>query len=229
LRVGWHSDPTSRYELRYFNGETWTADVSAAGRRFVDPLGTPGRLRDGRATAAMVLGIVGVLVAWVPYVFVVGAVCAVLAIVFGTIVLRHHADPRGFAITGVVTGVAGLLLVALGVVTTRAITNAVDRYIDEPPADVQLERCAAGDGGAVMEGTIENLGDRASDYRIVVRVGLQPSVRRRVVIEVDDVRAGTVESFRATTDLDPLGSRAAVTCEVVDITGPLPLGVDFGR
>ena len=39
----------------------WTADVSAAGRRFVDPLGTPGRLRDGRATAAMVLGIVGVL------------------------------------------------------------------------------------------------------------------------------------------------------------------------
>ena len=207
----------------------WTADVSAAGRRFVDPLGTPGRLRDGRATAAMVLGIVGVFLAWVPYVFVVGAVCAVLAIVFGTIVLRHRGDPRGFAVTGVVTGMAGLLLVALGVVTTRAITDALDRYIDEPRADVQLERCVAGDGTAVIEGTIENLGDRASDYRIVVRVGPQPSVRQRVVIEVDDVRPGTVESFRATSDFDALGSRTAVTCEIVDITGPLPLGLDVGR
>ena len=168
FRVGWHPDPTARYELRYFNGEKWTADVSAAGRRFVDPLGTPGRHRDGRATAAMVLGIVGMFTAWMPFVFVVGAVCAVLGIIFGAIVLRQRGDPRAFALTGLITGLAGLVLVVLGIVTTRAITNALDDFVDEPRSIVELDRCVAADGTAVIEGTIENLGDRSSDYRVVV-------------------------------------------------------------
>ncbi len=57
--------------------------------------------------------------AWMPFVFVVGAVCAVLGIIFGAIVLRQRGDPRAFALTGLITGVAGLVLVVLGVVTTR--------------------------------------------------------------------------------------------------------------
>jgi Protein of unknown function (DUF2510) len=227
FQVGWHPDPTARYELRYFNGETWTADVSASGRRLVDPFGPPKRPRDGRATAAMVLGIVGVCTAWMPFVFVVGGVCAVLGIIFGAIVLRQRRDPRGFALTGVITGVAGLVLVILGVVTTRAITDAFNDFADEPRSTVVVDRCVAGDGAAVIEGTIENLGDRSSDYRIVVRVRSLPSLGERVVIEVDDVRPGTPVPFRATADLDLLASESDVTCEVVDVTGPPPLGLDL--
>ena len=111
--VGWHPDPTARYELRYFNGETWTADVSSGGQRFVDVLSTR-RHRDGRATAAMVLGIVGMTLGWMPLVFVVGAVCSLLAIIFGAIVMHGRSEPRGFALTGTVTGGAGLLLVVVG-------------------------------------------------------------------------------------------------------------------
>ncbi len=107
FRVGWHPDPAARYELRYFNGETWTADVSAAGRRFVDPSAPRADPGMGGQLRRMVLGIVGVTTGWMPFVFVVGAVCAVLGIIFGAIVLRRRGDPRGFALTGVITGWLG--------------------------------------------------------------------------------------------------------------------------
>ena len=175
----------------------------------------------------MVLGIVGVTIGWMPFVFVFGTVCSVLGIIFGTIVLRRRGDLRGFALTGVIAGLAGLVLVVVGVVTTRAITNALDDFVDEPPAIVDLQQCVTGDGMVRIEGTIENLGDRSSDYRIVVRVGQLPSSRQRVVIEVDDVRPQTPVPFRIADDLDLFGAPSDVTCEVVDVTGPPPFGLDF--
>jgi hypothetical protein len=225
--AGWRPDPTARFELRYFNGDTWTADVSTAGQRLVDPLGSPGRRRDGRATAAMVLGIVGVTTGWMPFLFVAGAICAVLGIVFGALVLRRRSDPRGFALTGVITGVAGLALVVVGVMTTRVVSDAVTDFIDEPAAMIDLARCAATDGSVLIEGSIENLGEAASDFRIVVAVGTLPSNQARVVIEVDDVRPKAPAPFRVAEQLDLLGEPSDVVCEVVDVTGPLPFGLDF--
>lgn len=34
---GWRPDPTTRHELRYWNGAAWTEDVSDAGATGVDP------------------------------------------------------------------------------------------------------------------------------------------------------------------------------------------------
>ncbi len=142
FEVGWHPDPAARYELRYFNGETWTADVSAAGRRFVDPYGTPGQTQGWAgncrawcsASSALTTG-------WMPFVFVFGAVCSVLGIIFGAIVLRRRGDPRGFALTGVITGLAGLVLVvARRGDAHAALTNALDDFVDEPPAIVDVQQ-----------------------------------------------------------------------------------------
>ena len=36
---GWYPDPLGRYDLRWFNGTSWTADVSTNGTRHVDPQG----------------------------------------------------------------------------------------------------------------------------------------------------------------------------------------------
>ena len=47
----------------------------------------------------MILGIVAVTVAWLPFLVAVGAVCAVLAIVFGGIWLTRSPTHRG-ATTG---------------------------------------------------------------------------------------------------------------------------------
>lgn len=35
--AGWHPDPTGRHEHRYFNGTSWTDDVSDRGRQSKDP------------------------------------------------------------------------------------------------------------------------------------------------------------------------------------------------
>src|SRR5690606_14670684 len=113
---GWYPDPFGRFDLRYFNGTTWTADVSAAGERVIDPLGgqpapvgapPPGpRKRNGLGIAAMVLGIVGAGIAWMPFVFVAGAICGVLAVVFGLAARRRRATHgrSQAATTGLVLG-----------------------------------------------------------------------------------------------------------------------------
>ncbi len=69
---------------------------------------------DGFAVASMVLGIIGVLGG----LCIVGAVAAILAIIFGAVGLRNIRDSggsksgRGMAIAGIVCGVVGLLVSA---------------------------------------------------------------------------------------------------------------------
>lgn len=35
--AGWYSDPSGRYELRYWDGTEWTEHVSRAGQQYTDP------------------------------------------------------------------------------------------------------------------------------------------------------------------------------------------------
>ena len=35
--AGWYSDPSSRFELRYWDGNQWTEHVSRAGQQYTDP------------------------------------------------------------------------------------------------------------------------------------------------------------------------------------------------
>ena len=119
VQAGWYPDPASRFELRYHNGVAWTADVSTNGDRYVDPLGTaPGAAvhqntqqptqqtrqqpgaRNGAATASMVLGIVTIVVGWLPFIFAMAAVAGVMAIVLGLRARRRaKAADNGTAIT----------------------------------------------------------------------------------------------------------------------------------
>lgn len=246
VQADWYPDPFGRFEYRFHNGSGWTADVSAGGSRYVDPFGigptpppvpgeasfaTSGARRDRIATAAMVLGIVGLAISWMPFLFVPGAICALLGLTFGVIAFRRRRpENRAFAITGAVTGGAGLLMVGVGVWTTSIVFQAVDDFENPPPYTVDITRCAFGDGSFIVEGTIENLGDRASDYRIIVRIpGARAVTGRDATIEVDDLDPGETttfsETFRATSGIADLGGEP--TCPVQDVTGPLPFGMDI--
>ena len=37
IPMGWYSDPSGRYELRYWDGNGWTEHVSRAGQQYTDP------------------------------------------------------------------------------------------------------------------------------------------------------------------------------------------------
>ncbi|HUV17858.1 MAG TPA: DUF4190 domain-containing protein, partial [Ilumatobacteraceae bacterium] len=149
-RPGWYADPLRRFELRYYNGATWTADVSTGGERFVDPLGIDVGQHAGQptrsaatenaptslATASMVLGIVAVAIAWIPFVVVVGAIAALLALAFGIIAIRRSGPSgagRSRAVVGVITGASGLLAAGLGTLLTFVVLDVYDSYLNPPP------------------------------------------------------------------------------------------------
>lgn len=238
-RANWYPDPLGRYDHRFHNGRAWTADVSRGGVRFVDPLGvtTPPAPppNDARATAALVLGVIGVTLAWIPFLFVAGVVCAIVAIVLGLVARRGPAhDPRAFALAGVVTGGAALALAVAGVVLTVKTIHAIRDYTDPPAHQVALMGCEIVDGAIHVGGTLRNDGSRASSYRVEVLVS-SPTLRdRTVVLTTDDVAPGeTAELAGSSASRSPASSTSGdesdtttATCVVHDVTGPLPFGID---
>jgi hypothetical protein len=239
-RPGWYADPLGRFELRYYNGAAWTADVSAGGERFVDPLGidveqhagqparsgAAGNAGTSLATASMVLGIVAVATAWIPFVVVIGAVAAVLALTFGTLAIRRSGPSgagRSRAVIGVITGGSGLLAAALGAVLTFVVLDVYDSYLNPPPHEAVITSCEVVGSRAIATGRLENLGDGTSDFTLLVgfvRPGTD-NPHRTTRVTLDDVEPGTSAPFDAErqVELDD------IDCIVIEVTGPLPFGL----
>lgn len=236
----WYPDPGGRFELRYFNGSTWTADVSSAGQRFVDPIvETPQSAqqvpaptspsRNGRAIAALVLGVIGLLTAWLPYFFVVGAVCSVMAVAFGTTVLRRMAPDgagRGPATAGLITGGLGCVAAIGGLVFTIALSNALDAYENPGPTEASITSCVEVEPTEWMaRGSITNLDDEPRAYQVDVlftRAGTD-NAQRSASVAVDSVAPGETTTFevqRSTTIAD-------ISCSIDAVNGPAPFGFDF--
>jgi hypothetical protein len=237
-RPGWYADPLGRFELRYYNGATWTADVSTGGERFVDPLGLdveqhsrqPARsgaaASTSLATASMVLGIVAVATAWIPFVVVVGAIAAVLALVFGTLAIRRSGPAgagRSRAVIGVITGGSGLLAAVLGAVLTFVVLDVYDSYLHPNSHEAIITSCQVVGSRAIATGRLENLGDDTSDFSVLVgfvRPGTD-NPHRTTRVTIDDVEAGTSAPFDAERQIE----LDDVDCVVVEVTGPLPFGL----
>jgi hypothetical protein len=231
---GWFPDPLGRYDHRWFNGTTWTSDVSMNGQRFVDPLGiSPGpnlvtgasgarSSGNGAATAALVCGLVGVVIAWIPLVVIAGFVLAILALVFGVKGLRQSRDTgtgKGRAVTGLVAGVVALGLSIVGVVLTIDVFREVIAFVEPGPRFVDEVSCVVDGPEATVTGTLTNLDDRERGY--VVFVTVDGSTR---YTELDDVAAGsTAEWIVRVEGRFPPGFE----CDPdVVVNGPFPYGIE---
>lgn len=67
---------------------------------------------NGMAIASLVLGIVSILIVWIPIVGLLGTVMAIVGLVLGLMALRK-AESRGLAIGGVVCAGVSLVITAL--------------------------------------------------------------------------------------------------------------------
>ena len=230
---GWYSDPLGRFDLRFYNGRQWTADVSTDGVRFIDPLGTqvptePPSNSDGIATAAMVVGIIAISTAWMPFLVVVGVITAIIAMSLGWTALRRARESgasRSRAIVGIATGASALIAAVLGVLLTVIVYGVYDEYANPQPHEVEVVGCELVGERATMAGTIINLGDTTTDFGVsvaFVRSGTH-DVRRTARVEVSDVEPGDTAEFDAQgqVDLD------SIDCEIVEVTGPLPFGLQL--
>lgn len=230
---GWYADPMGRYEHRYFNGQAWTADVSINGTRLVDQLGlTPAptsetaRGSNGLAVASMVLGIVAISIAWMPFLVVVGAFTALLALVFAGFGFRRARSSgvgRPFAVVGAATGAGALLACVLGVMLTVVVLDAYDEYLHPPPSEITIGSCEVQGQRAVMSGVLRNTGDRVGDYTVVVGFvrADTDNTHRTVRVTIDDVEPGATAQFDAQSQI----ALAAIDCRIIDVNGPLPFGV----
>ncbi|MFZ4718614.1 MAG: DUF2510 domain-containing protein [Ilumatobacteraceae bacterium] len=235
-QAGWYPDPMGRYEYRYHNGVLWTADVSVGGTRFVDPAGSPStppvpgsqqpsfggatRPKRGMAVAAFVIGLLSLLLGWVPLVAVLAAVGVVIALVFGIIGLRRSAAQqgygRGFAITGIVLAVLAIPVCVAGFVFTASVVREVSAFVDPGEYDLPRPTCVQDSGTMRVEGTITNRSDRTRTYTVVVELSSGGSVSDSEYIPVENVAPGE------TRDWATEGVYFADDCAVRQVLGPTP-------
>ncbi len=234
--AGWYPDPTRRFEFRYFNGERWTADVAQYSNRYVDPIGTappsftppPSR---AMAVTALVFSLCAVAIAWLPFLFVVGAAGAIVAVILGVIVLRRSArntasgQPvaigQGMAIGAICTSIAALGLCVVGFHLTRVVLREVDKLVNPGPHEVQIDRCERDDGHVVAEGSIRNDDTETHGYTITIAYRLDGERWETDSVRVIDVGAGESADFATVSEAESFSS-AIVTCTIDHVYGPAP-------
>jgi Domain of unknown function (DUF4190) len=134
------------------------------------PAGPPPRQGAGLAIASMVLGIIALLLSWIPIINNVAAIIAVVGLGLGIPALirarRGTHNGSGMAITGLVTSVLAIVLVIL---TQMLFVKAIDEVessineslaeVEEAPVDPGAEEAVAETSEAVALGVPAQVGD----------------------------------------------------------------------
>lgn len=254
--AGWFPDPLGRYDHRWYNGTSWTADVSIDGRRFVDPvpldapaaavhatqthpvpfgpapLGwVPPVSQPSRTLAvlALIAGLVAVTTGWMPIFFLLGAVAGIAAITLGIVARSRIRDGRA---RGSGMAVAGLVLGPIGLATCVIgviLTGALLREVSEytEPGPVDVEITSC-----VSEGRSVRMSGTIENLDDEVH-------DYSIVVEVLD--GGDIVE-RDSTELTAVAAgevreweRLVLTrgdtpvvpeCEIFAVNGPFPFGID---
>ena len=230
---GWHPDPSGRFEFRYWNGERWTADVSLHGQRFIDQLellaaasvADPSRpVGRSAAVTSFVVALSSFAVAWVPFLFVLGAIGAITACTFGVLSLsrirRGSATGRNLAVWGVVISVLAAGLCVVGGVFTVAVVREVSRYFDPGKYQTSVGTCSNNDGFVTLDATILNHEATYRDYTVYVRYMAGAKVVDSDSVTVRRVAPLTKGTIHSTTFVDR--ALTDVTCTITDVEGVRP-------
>ena len=232
---GWYPDPMGRFEFRYYNGERWTADVAQHSNRYIDPIGDAATTltRPSRAMAviALVFSLSSLAVAWIPFVFVIGAAGAITAIILGVIVVRRSArnasagQPiaigRGMAVGAIGTAVAALALCVVGFQLTRVVLREVDQLVNPGTYDVQIDSCRTENGHVAATGSIRNQDTKTRSYTITIAYRHGGDIWRTDAVSVTDVEPSQRANFTDTSSAVTFTSET-VSCTVESVYGPAP-------
>lgn len=236
---GWFPDPYRRFELRYFNGQRWTGDVSTSGQQMVDAEGTgawtpsaggaPGGPRRSRALAiaAFITAISAAATGWIPLFFVLSGAAAVVGFVLGLIAWRRARQQDGygrdFAAWAMALSVAAVPICIAGFFFTRYVVEQIDRYDDPGRFTIDPGDCAVANRVATFTGTITNGEDGTRSYELTVVFHAGLAEVGREYVDVTDVRPGATVSWRTSGTVRTGAS--TVSCDISAVHGPPPFGV----
>ncbi|MEU6620753.1 DUF4190 domain-containing protein [Streptomyces litmocidini] len=125
------------------------------------PPAAPRVMRNGLGTAALILGIIGTVSGFIPLFFWLAGILGLIALILGLVgkgrVKRGEANNKGVALTGVLLGLASLILSVVGmVIVFTAVSDAADKIDqaikDSAPKDPATKNLAAGDSAAYPGG-----------------------------------------------------------------------------
>ena len=248
--AGWFPDPLRRFELRYFNGATWTADVASGGQRTVDLLPAsppPGAAHPSApfprsqagwsdqwlprapkkstvtSTVALALSCAAVAVGWIPFLFVVGAIAAFTAAVFAVAALRRIKAGREAGKVAAWWAIGLLPVAVASVILGSWLTfRTVDEMEDylNPPAHQLVV-----DGCAAAGDRITYSGTltnlSAAPSDFTVAIKMESASGRKVDRQILLRRVQPQEARPWSLTQTLLGGR--VTCRVDSVYGPRPL------
>ena len=90
---------------------------------------TPVKTGKGASVTALILGILGIVGGWFPVVNYFTTICAILGLIFGVSGRKKSmaatGRPSGLATAGLVLGIIGTALGAIGLICTLACAGAV--------------------------------------------------------------------------------------------------------
>jgi hypothetical protein len=96
--AGWYSDPTTRHELRYWDGYAWLDNVSDSGVAAADPLGGKPMPRPSEAAAKAQQGPLPTAKSRTPL-YIGGVVVALVVIVVAALLVTRSDDKNGAKVT----------------------------------------------------------------------------------------------------------------------------------
>ncbi len=134
--------PAPVYGQGYGQGGSYGSEPAAGS-------GQPTGQRNGVGTAALVVGVVGLLTSWLGLGGLLGIVAIILGIIGLTRVKRHEASNRGSAIAGVVLGVLSVLIAAAVIAagaafftsdTFKNLAECLEQAGQDPAAQQECQR-----------------------------------------------------------------------------------------
>jgi hypothetical protein len=162
-------------------------------------------------TAALVLGILAIVLAFIPILGFVSYPLAILGILFGLVGLRRVkkgvANNRGVALTGLIASIVGFVLVIISTVTYVSALNAGVQSMDaaiNAPHNVTYQASST-NGGELVVG-YSQAGGTASAVSVASPWSLDATVNGSIAI----LSVSTSPSFE-----DPNATNG-VTCSIVD-------------
>jgi len=128
-------------------------------------------------------------------------------------------------VVGLITGASALLVAAFGVFLTVIVVDVYDAYLNPASNETAITSCELVGSRAAATGSLTNLGDETSDFSVLVgfvRSGTDNPHRtsREVLADVEPGASAEFEAERQ-VDLDE------VDCIVIEVTGPLPFGLEI--
>ena len=95
--------------------------------------GTPPKTGNGLGVAALVLGIIAIVIAFIPFIGIGSFLLGALAVILGIVGLRKKGLPKGTSIAGLILGALSLIIAGIMTAITLSVVAAVDESLQSMP------------------------------------------------------------------------------------------------